>query len=560
MIPVGAVPVRGKRWSGGARPAAVAAGLAGAVAVLLLAGCQARLELFPLTLPGGGAAPLREYPAARPEREGLIPAGRRPAQTPLYTLRRPLPISTDGQAFALSYSGSLADASLQVLGEGKDVLAEASLPVPPDGTSFRFLVPLRRGGRLRGFRVSSAAADGSLQLLGAGLEPFARGFSLRGNEIVLDGSVSEVSISPGRMQARLARAAREAMAGRPWRITLVPAPGSRRDGGRVTLESPGGAQARFSIDPAAALPRVSFHEGSIGFAPRAVRAEGLVVQGLSLSFADADGPIPADPGLVLSWDRSAWRRPDFELFSWEASPRVLIFDTADYRVQDRLFKRLAFFVEKAGFAGTIPGWGELEGLHGYNAHDYRAEDLARFFDTARARGVELGAEEHALARILSGQGVIRETTSGYEAGEGAVLSISRSSSALLRELLLTHECFHGIYFSLPAFRDASAAAWQALSDVEKEAWMRFLASKDYNTEDPGLVVNEFQSYLFQQPREGVPGFQALTLSRLRARSAPTRPSCRDSSPGTPTPCCGPSTGWTRPCALRAVRPAAVQSR
>jgi hypothetical protein len=283
------------------------------------------------------------------------------------------------------------------------------------------------------------------------------------------------------------------------------------------------------VDLEALAGPFSLRQGAVGFVPRDIRADSLGLRRLEIAFAPVLTPvtasggktgtaIPADPGLILSWDRAAWRQPDWEIFSWERLPRVLVFDTADYRVQDRLFKRLAFFVEKAGYAGTIPDWRSIEGLHGYNAHDYRAEDLARFFSTARARGVALLAEEEALEGILASAGVIRRSGAGFEPGTGAVLSLSRSSSPLLRELLLTHECFHGVYFALPAFRAASARAWEALSAVEKETWLRFLAGKSYNTSDPGLVVNEFQSYLFQQPRAGVPGFQALTLSRLRARS------------------------------------------
>jgi len=76
-----------------------------------------------------------------------------------------------------------------------------------------------------------------------------------------------------------------------------------------------------------------------------------------------------------------------------------------------------------------------------------------------------------------------------------------------------------VYFSLPSFQAACERAWRSLSEVEKRVWRESLAMKGYNTDDPGLVVNEFQSYLFQQPREGVMGFQALTLGRLRARSS-----------------------------------------
>ena len=52
-------------------------------------------------------------------------------------------------------------------------------------------------------------------------------------------------------------------------------------------------------------------------------------------------------------------------------------------------------------------------------------------------------------------------------------------------------------------------------DFGRDRRLRFLAGKSYNTSDPGLVVNEFQSYLFQQERAAVPAFQAVTLQRVR---------------------------------------------
>jgi hypothetical protein len=51
--------------------------------------------------------------------------------------------------------------------------------------------------------------------------------------------------------------------------------------------------------------------------------------------------------------------------------------------------------------------------------------------------------------------------------EKAKSSISRSSSPLLRSLLLTHESFHGVFFSLPGFRDATEKEWQSLSPEEQ---------------------------------------------------------------------------------------------
>ena len=221
--------------------------------------------------------------------------------------------------------------------------------------------------------------------------------------------------------------------------------------------------------------------------------------------------------MILDWDRSTWRRPDFELFSWDTFPHVLIFDTASYDVQSDLFKRLAYFVEKAGYRDTIEDPSALAGRHGYNAHDYRAEDLARFFAEAarqgicpHSRGVAAGAnpgsqrpDSQDLRRLRTWRG-------------GRDIDLPQLSPAL-RQLLLTHESAHGEFFSLPQFRDGAEAVWESLSPVEKDVWQDYLSSKAYDATDHYLVVNEFQAYLFQQEREEVEAFQSLTLSRMKSR-------------------------------------------
>jgi len=111
--------------------------------------------------------------------------------------------------------------------------------------------------------------------------------------------------------------------------------------------------------------------------------------------------------------------------------------------------------------------------------------------------------------------VIRADGGGYDPGTGAVLSFSRESPAPLRELLLTHEAFHGVFFALPAYREACRETWEALDDDERAVWTAYFDLKGYNTADPYLVVNEFQSYVFQQERAAVPAFQAVTLQRVR---------------------------------------------
>ena len=182
----------------------------------------------------------------------------------------------------------------------------------------------------------------------------------------------------------------------------------------------------------------------------------------------------------------------------------MIFDTADYGIQERLFKRLAFFVEKTGYRGRLMTDEEMRELHGWNAHDYRAEDLARFFEAARQRDFPLSPEEGELRTILLDSGIIRRDggspeTGEYSPGTGAVVSISRESPDYLRSLFMCHEGFHGIFFVDEDFRDFSRRRWENLDPEAKRFIRSYFDSQRYDPEDSYLMVNEFMAYCLQQP-------------------------------------------------------------
>lgn len=289
---------------------------------------------------------------------------------------------------------------------------------------------------------------------------------------------------------------------------------------KLTLEA-AGEKEKYSVEVKPGNRRVYIYPHSDLLPLELINFSGeneevqVTIRGLQLllGYGTPLLPLPADPGTVLAYNQEGWRDPDFELFSWDLYPHILIIDTADYSVQDRFFKRLAFYVEKKGFKGNIFTLAELAGKHGYNAHDYRAEDLARFFN--EVEGSPLTREEERLKSILTENGVIIKKSSGYEPGEGGIISISRSSSKALRCHLLTHEIFHGIFFSRPDYREGCFAAWQELSFEEQEYWLLFLNWGGYDTADHYLVVNEFQAYLMQQPRRGVDYyFRELVPGRL----------------------------------------------
>lgn len=211
--------------------------------------------------------------------------------------------------------------------------------------------------------------------------------------------------------------------------------------------------------------------------------------------------IPSDLEEIINWDQSLWRQEDFELFNWDLFPGMLILDTVSYDVQALFFKRLAFYTEKKGFVGRFLSDEELQPLHGWNAHDYRAHDLAIFFNEAQKAGVILNEYELLLKKILIDNGVLKRAGERVRPVKGGILSFSRNSSERLRWLFLTHECCHGIFFSSDDFVQKVTAIWQDLAEEEREFWKTFLDMYGYNIADEYLLVNEFQAYLMQQRTE-----------------------------------------------------------
>lgn len=214
-------------------------------------------------------------------------------------------------------------------------------------------------------------------------------------------------------------------------------------------------------------------------------------------------PIRVDPGLIMAWGRDRWRGNDYELFEWDRFPGVLFFDTASYAVQDDFFRRLAYFVEKAGYRGRLMSDDFLAGKHGYNAHDYRAESLAAFFEAARAARFPLNKKERLLYEILVRNGVVVQQPDGsVGAGSGAVISVSQESSPALRRQFVAHEGWHGIFFVDDAFRNTVASIYytidpQALAYLKR--YFQVTPTLGYDVQDDYLMKNEFMAYMLERP-------------------------------------------------------------
>lgn len=220
-------------------------------------------------------------------------------------------------------------------------------------------------------------------------------------------------------------------------------------------------------------------------------------------------PLKTDPGLILTSKSSCWRTKDYEVYEWDRFPGILFFDTSDYKVQSDFFRRLAFFAEKTGFRGRILTDEELGDMHGYNAHDYSAETLAKFFSKAEKSGAKLTEKELILKDILLKNGLIIPDNYAYKGGSGAVISISRESPAYLRQSFIAHEAWHGIFFTNEDFRNTVAAVYYTVDSDTLTFMKGFWASQPglgYDPSDEYLMNNEFMAYLMQQPLEGVASY------------------------------------------------------
>lgn len=520
------MPLTGVARSGGLR---TLAGVAALCAALLALGCRPAATGAGFTDADGRRSALRVSAYAGSRHARLAPA-EGIAATGLLHPNSAVTVAS-GQALYLQYRATVAEANVSVTAGGGDEIGRYRLAPGGDVPIHRQL-PLPAGS-FGGFRLWTDEDTGTLDVMAAGIAPARTGLAL------VEG-VLHVGVD-----VRLARGATADAGGMVDLAVHLPAPHAAPQPGRAlmvrsafTPSTPGGAgelllsvsdgagrRATAAVTLAAGERSVHLHESVLGFVP--VTVEALGHDGGAVRFqqvgrtAAGAAPLPADLDTILVYPQSEWRNAAWEVFRWNALPEVLIFDTATYAIQEELFRRLAYYVEKAGFRGTVWTDRQLDGRYGYNAHDYDAANLARFFTEAERAGVPLNARELWLRDFLASERVIgADGAAGWQAGErgGAVLSISRESPRAQRELLMRHEAAHGVYFVHAGYRAQIAAVWREIGEPARHAWRSYLAALGYDTAWEDLMRNEFQAYLAHNGERALGHyFGTLAPARIRRR-------------------------------------------
>lgn len=256
-------------------------------------------------------------------------------------------------------------------------------------------------------------------------------------------------------------------------------------------------QANEFIIPAAAL-KAPFARLEIVTNPECIKS--IVMRSVKI---DKDKALRTDPGLILKYKASNWRNLDYEVFEWDRKPGILFFDTRNYLVQEKMFSRLAYFVEKEGYKGTLLTNEQLEGKHGYNAHDYSAQSMAEFFNKASRESFKLNDEELQLKQILIKNGLFELLEDGItvEPKDGGIVSISQESADWMRTNFLAHEGWHTVFFCDEEFRNFVGAVYYTMDPDSLDFLVEYFKSQPglgYDVNDEYLMHNEMMAYIMQQ--------------------------------------------------------------
>ncbi len=229
---------------------------------------------------------------------------------------------------------------------------------------------------------------------------------------------------------------------------------------------------------------------------------------------------------------------------------IVVLDFPTLAEQGRMLNRVAAWAEKAGvphdrlltdaeLAAAIQASGTTPDTY-YYGHDYRAADIARFFQLADKEGIKLDPDEEALRGIMARAG-------SEPFGAGALITLPRADAAnqvdaVARAVILHHELAHGEYFTNATYNRYVHTIWDTvLTETERARFRSYLAEDGYDPAIEDLMINEMQAYMMHTPDPrffdvAKLGIAPARLSDIRQSFAANMPSCwlRNETSATPT--------------------------
>jgi hypothetical protein len=467
-------------------------------AFLLVASCGAQdVAGFAWKDTSGASLPFAQASAWPSGEEGAFAPGRSANRyIPARAITAPGDSSLVVQVRRASSETARLSLALSAKPDGSSALVRASFPILAERVSL--CLPFVEDSRIACLVVAAEAGSGAFSIESIAFQPAFRGIAVEPKGLRVSAGFSLVKTEGSQVLTIDNPFASKSGTNRRG-LVLEYGPESTAAILRLAAREPDGREVGFALRTHPEGIRTAIDLGTLpgDAVSLALRApEGLEIKAFYAAELPSDDFELADLGRVLL---AAPPEADYEAYRWDLRPSVLVFDFKDYDTQSLYLRRLAFFVEKIGFRGRLAKDEEIASLHDWNAHDYRPEDLAAFFQAARDKSFPLNSREREMEGVLLRGGVIEEVGGKLTAGKGAIISISRESSQALRWTFAVHESTHAIFFSDPDYRDFARSLWASLDAGEKWFWKVYFGWKTYDVNSDYLMGNEFQAYLLQQP-------------------------------------------------------------
>jgi len=218
-------------------------------------------------------------------------------------------------------------------------------------------------------------------------------------------------------------------------------------------------------------------------------------------------PPPEGPPALSTAEILAHRAVEPTAMRWGPNPLVWLLDFPNLELQGRAMNRMAALLEKAraprdrvlgdeALAGAITADGRTPSTW-YSGHNYRASDLARFFEWAARDGVTLNPLELWVQEQVE---LARRVDRSRDAAFLTIPAVGPHVDAAMRGVILRHELGHGQFFTLPFFAAHVMRVWErGFSEGERAAVRRFLGEDGYDTGQEEMMANEAMAYLLYTP-------------------------------------------------------------
>jgi hypothetical protein len=231
-------------------------------------------------------------------------------------------------------------------------------------------------------------------------------------------------------------------------------------------------------------------------------------------------PIPIDTETEAQID--AAQPCDTKVSRFAPDPEIVVLDFPNLTIQGLMLDRVAALIEKAhlprnqvlddvDLREAIYNCGDTIESY-YYGHDYKAADLARFFQLAAQQNIVLNANELWLKRLLNQLGWLDP------GAVGALITLPAARPPVteaMRAVILHHEISHGAFFTIPAYEAYAESFWDSLTDADRTAFTSFLGSEGYDTNNTNLMLNETQAYLVFTPDPQFFSAKAVGMSQAQ---------------------------------------------